>query len=443
MSIRGKTAAEITHADIQQLVHENVAEDQYLDYKQELLYPSKPTKQLDDEKDDILADVIAFANGNGGHIVIGIEADAQERAFRLHPLQATRAKQLTDQIRDLVVAHVQPAIVQLEIVPLAIDAANDQWVVVLVIPDSDRKPHLSSFREQTRFEIRVGNRKREMHYEEIRSTFLENPQQLLIAKLLSEVESLRTHLTLDHTSVDVGKLELWEINQPDLLMRRMREEYEQQITGERFFRITATPTNLQSNVIDTGSQELRNLLERPPFRDSGWTVEAHGPIQRTNRGLESDDPDWGRIILLKNGHFEFWKRIDWLFCWNQDLKVMQQHPRLYPFAVVEYPVTFVRLYRKILDQLNLKFDVLFQMQYSNIDGAVLLPYHPDSVHYAISAKAVLPMQKSTIIIEPRSAGYGFDPDPIVLDMLEDVYAEFGYERKHIPFFDQTGHCNIT
>ena len=35
-----------------------------------------------------------------------------------------------------------------------------------------------------------------------------------------------------------------------------------------------------------------------------------------------------------------------------------------------------------------------------------------------------------------------DPDPTALELIKELYFAFGYDRKHIPFFDATGHCRL-
>jgi len=53
---------------------------------------------------------------------------------------------------------------------------------------------MSSHNGRTQFSLRDGNRKREMAYDEIRELFLAGPQQQLIIRLLSEIESINSRL---------------------------------------------------------------------------------------------------------------------------------------------------------------------------------------------------------------------------------------------------------
>ena len=57
-------------ADVQKLQHQQVPESLVLDYKRD------PYGSTDEDKRELLRDVASFANGNGGHIVLGVEAAA-------------------------------------------------------------------------------------------------------------------------------------------------------------------------------------------------------------------------------------------------------------------------------------------------------------------------------------------------------------------------------
>ena len=71
MGIQGKFVAEITRDDILELIASLAPEDVFLDFKEMIFHPghSKPN----DEIEDLMADLTAFANAFGGHIVIGIQ----------------------------------------------------------------------------------------------------------------------------------------------------------------------------------------------------------------------------------------------------------------------------------------------------------------------------------------------------------------------------------
>jgi hypothetical protein len=146
--------------------------------------------------------------------------------------------------------------------------------------------------------------------------------------------------------------------------------------------------------------------------------------------------------FVKNGHLEFWTEVDLPFCWRQNAEEMKVHPRLYPYAVVEHPVSFVRLYRSLADFLAFDCEVVFQLQFVNIRGAILLPYRPESIGFDYPMEPVKPLERNRLVFQPRKFPKEFDPDPAALELIKDLYYEFGHSREHIPFFDESGHCEL-
>jgi predicted HTH transcriptional regulator len=189
--IRDKLVSEISAADIFDLITRKTPEDSFLEFKAEMLDPRKPRDRLEFDKGEWAADVVAFANAQGGHILIGVEEE-QGRAANLKPIAGDRAKTLADQLRNVAIHHVKPGIAQLEVAPVEITAF--EWIVVARVPHSPDKPHMSSHNGRTQFSLRDGNRKREMAYDEIRELFLAGRQPQLIVRLLSGIESINSRL---------------------------------------------------------------------------------------------------------------------------------------------------------------------------------------------------------------------------------------------------------
>jgi len=239
--------------------------------------------------------------------------------------------------------------------------------------------------------------------------------------------------------------EILEVRDVTRFMKMMQELFETEIGTKRFFRITGTPANLGQISANLDRKELRKLLAEPPnphSRFSGWDVKPLRPLRRTALGFENERIDFHHMKFIKNGHLEFWTAIDDSFCWNQDPKEFVEHPRLYPYAVVEHPVSFLRLYRALADLLGHEGDVVFQMQYLNIQGAVLRPYQPESIGYMRPMESIKPLERKRLVFEPKKFPGNFDPDPRALELIKDLYYEFGYSREQIPFFDENDQCKL-
>jgi hypothetical protein len=229
------------------------------------------------------------------------------------------------------------------------------------------------------------------------------------------------------------------------LRKMMQEDFEYRIGQARSFRITGTPVDLGQVAANLEDSRLTRILSHPPNphgRQGGWDAKPLPPLKRTSWGFENDRIDFHHMKFIRNGHLEFWTGIDKYFCWQQDPEEMKEHPRLYPYAVVEHVVSFVRLYRALVDFLGIESDTIFQMQYLNIRGAILLPYQPESIGFMAPVDPIRPLGRSRLLFEPKQFQGTFDPDPSALDIIEDVYHEFGYSREQIPFFDQRGKSTL-
>jgi hypothetical protein len=239
--------------------------------------------------------------------------------------------------------------------------------------------------------------------------------------------------------------DLLDVREASDLRAMMQEDFERRIGQKRFFRVTATPVNLGQISVDLDDSRLFGLLLQPPNphgRRGGWDARPLPPLQRTSWGLENERIEFHHMKFIKNGHLEFWTAIDHFFCWQQDAVEMKDHPRLYPYAVVEHPLSFVRLYRALADYLNVDGDVDFQMQYLNIQGAILLPYQPESIGFMAPIDPIKPLVRERLLFQAKRFRKDFDPDLAALELIKDIYYEFGYGREHIPFFDETGHSTL-
>jgi hypothetical protein len=232
-----------------------------------------------------------------------------------------------------------------------------------------------------------------------------------------------------------------DVRETSQFLRMMQEIFEEQIGDQRFFRITGTPAAIGEIPADLDNPDLVALLTHPPNphgRRGGWDARPLPPLKRTAIGFENERINFHHMKFIKNGHLEFWTAIDPYFCWQQDPGAMEEHPRLYPYAVVEHPLSFIRLYRALIDLLRIEDDVIFQMEYLNVKGAILLPYAPESLGFMAPMDPIKPLGRSRLVLPQKRFPRTFEPDPSALEIIKDLYYEFGYNRAHIPFFDHAG-----
>jgi len=151
----------ITIDDLIQLIANGVREDRQIEFKQVL------PGNTDDEKKEFLADVTSFANSSGGEIIYGMRAEqglAKEITGVSVPDTDAEILRLSSMIRD----GIQPRITGVQIRPVS-DPKGVAFV--LRIPDSWAKPHMVTFKGQSRFFIRSSAGKHQMDVSEIRSAF--------------------------------------------------------------------------------------------------------------------------------------------------------------------------------------------------------------------------------------------------------------------------------
>src|SRR5690349_4778078 len=119
MSIFSKPIEEITVADLDALIVREARETSELEFKGELPFkPEKGQPQIADRwiekgdrvgtyaRDQLLAELIAFANADGGTLVLGMRETDEEprRAERLQPLPRCEdlARRLVDACEDMI-----------------------------------------------------------------------------------------------------------------------------------------------------------------------------------------------------------------------------------------------------------------------------------------------------------------------------------------------------
>lgn len=154
---------EIDLATLQRLVDDEVLEDRQLEYKRELNLNTK------EQKREFLADVSAFANADGGHLIIGI-AEQNGVPVEAGGIQRTSSNdEMQQQIQNLIRDGIEPHLLELQ--PKLIETGSGSVVLVIEIPQSWSKPHRVNFGRHRDFYIRNSNGKYPADVEELRQMF--------------------------------------------------------------------------------------------------------------------------------------------------------------------------------------------------------------------------------------------------------------------------------
>lgn len=159
---------DLNPAHIQGLIDSEVAENQALEYKQQL-----PSGQSD-EKREFLYDIAAMANASGGDLVIGLvdrrgeDKQATGIAERISGIRFPNPQSEIDRLANLIRDGIEPRIAG--IVMRAV-SCPDGDVLVIRVPASWNKPHMVTIGGVNKFFGRTATGKYPMSVDEIGRVF--------------------------------------------------------------------------------------------------------------------------------------------------------------------------------------------------------------------------------------------------------------------------------
>jgi hypothetical protein len=434
-----KSINEITDDEIRALVVDHVAERQHLEFKKTINYSD------DDDKIEILHDITSLTNGGGGYIIIGIRDDGKGRAQRFEPNPAEYTTKMKKAVISLCLDHIRERIEGLEVIERKVD---ENSLVMIRVPESARKPHMVTYQNRTDFYTRYQDGKRAMTIGEVREFFNKDHFGMKLSSIETRLDKIVTINEREYErqrimeKIKKGRFpELVTIRNSDTLSDVAYQRFLSEVEAEPFFRIAITPVNLDRNSIDLDSKEISQLLMKPPgSRPNGWNMAAFsGPPKRVEFVIFQGEMGGYRYLeILSNGHMEFWTPLDEHFCWRQSPEEFRTRPRLYPYPVNEYPTTFLRLYRGLINAVNvIKDDFELSLHYRNVKGYILRPYSPESVGFMMPSPGVHSYQKEHFEIFSRLVPNDFEPDTTAFEIVSDLYDGFGLSTDTIPFYDET------
>ncbi|MEP0815198.1 MAG: ATP-binding protein [bacterium] len=170
-----KPLANLTIEDIEELIIKEVPESNTLDYKEEI-YPLN-----DDGKSEFLRDVCAFANSEGGLIIIGIKEIRLENGEptglpeAVVPVDITNLERHIQTWTDLPKNSVEPPISSHSVTVIKSIESDGFGVVVISIPRSYRPPHATRKPhggQWYRFSKRLLRRSQSLDLDGIREQFI-------------------------------------------------------------------------------------------------------------------------------------------------------------------------------------------------------------------------------------------------------------------------------
>jgi hypothetical protein len=162
MSLKHLSLDSVTEEHLQHLVNERIPESKNIEYKQSIQYVT------DDQKRELLSDLTAFANTDGGDLVFGI-AESDGSAGELIGLKNLNPDDAVGKIENLLRDFVQPRIIGVHMKAIVLSSGNHALIVR--IPRSFSAPHMVNHRGVSRFCGRNANGKYDLDVHELRLGF--------------------------------------------------------------------------------------------------------------------------------------------------------------------------------------------------------------------------------------------------------------------------------
>ncbi len=264
----------LDESDLRDLIEaRRVREHIQLDYKQE------PYAHNHSDAVEMLADVTAMANAQGGYIVLGVEEDtSQPDGTPKGLIGIPNGDAEATWTQSLCISSIDEKIPGLRIrdIPLA----NGLSCVLIQVPNSPRKPHMVVHERHRSFRRRHGRDKSYMGMQEVRNMILSmNTYRASLANLLEE----RRHA-----------------------LRNMA-------AGKPWLLFMATPMYADTDKVDPLRADIKDYLMRTPgVPDTNYHGVFVGEPKPRLFGVEAGYPEtrfrqpYTKLLrLFRNGHFEY------------------------------------------------------------------------------------------------------------------------------------------
>lgn len=147
---------------VEGLVQDRAQESTHLDFKRE------PPSKKEDGRRELLKDVCALANTEGGRIVYGVDEDDEACASRIAPITGEESDAAQRRLDQAIADGIHPRLVGHSVTALPVDGG---YILVIDVPPQYGGPFQSFFNNQRRFTYRQGTMNIEMDYNQLRSAF--------------------------------------------------------------------------------------------------------------------------------------------------------------------------------------------------------------------------------------------------------------------------------
>ena len=361
------------------------------------------------EPANIVREIVAFMNADGGSLWVGIaEKDGVASSIEAVSNVEQECARLQNAIVDLI--EPSPAVgKEVAIHVVALPAAPDSGLLHIEIRKGHHGPYALRRQSGRAFLRRTGSRLREMTRDEIATAFSGAPQQEVRAteKIRRSIDE-RMRKWADQGSFAGLKLIVEPAGEVNLALTRAALEpilRNPQLSGNR----------------PLGWNFASNYAEPKP-RPHGWQFGEVGKVQ------------W--LSISEKGAIEFsavLERLHWKGEPNE----------LWPFALIELPVSVVRLARTLMaDFASPPVDpglrIVLALGLFQIGECTLAPFSPAAFGYQMARpKKFMDISQQSFFfsdppVEVPWKELAASPDRSVYPLVRQLYRAFEYEENQIP-----------
>ena len=413
----------------------NQEENLWIEFKQQDYY--RDLNDPEKYKYEISKDVTAMANAEGGYIFIGIQEKGKIAQDFITVADHNRIAQSIDSV---CLQYIDPRIPNLEVKPYSFEWKGQNIILVIIhIPPSDQRPHSFVWKNSTHFVKRYGDHIREYPMSELGEVFSVRHYPRIIDQINNKLDTILRDTQQSRRSLISPEENALEQEDVRDLLHLMKLRFEQEISEVPYYRILAVPTTLNPDAVSTEVQDIQDILRNPPtVRYSGFSVKKVTDISSSSQGIYGSDPGSDQeLILLRNGFLELRsplssEHFQWV---KTEFGIPDGSNWLYPYAICEYPVTFMILVKAIYLAAGIDSEIRIQQEYRNLRGFLLVGGHPANPLFGRIEEFKRMYEQSHMIGLQQTIESEFVPDQVAYNLIKGVYASFGLSEESIPLFD--------
>ena len=393
MILDSKNIESIEKSDLEGLINDQTRENQKLEYKAQMY------SQLSIDRIEMLKDITAMANAEGGYLIIGIEEDSEGIPVKLLGLE--NGEVVKDNILKSCNSSIEEKILGLKIKP--VDIGNSKSVLTLQIPRSTRKPHMVTFDKHNKFYKRHDRHNFHMSLNEVKNAVLE------------VTEYMKKHI--------------YYLEQRKLILKK-------EFIMKMIIVIYCTPLMIGQDIIDCKNPDIKNSVKNPNYSEFGLDVWMGDlpQLKPSLYGVTLEKFDRSiRLELHRNGHAE--------------LIFSSEHPKdkerpyvksSYMHSVTQYLMIFVSLIKSIYQLSGVNTDLSFSINFYNFDYWSLGQIEFISEFHEEKVNLLGPWKMEDLEIPPEVINdiSECEPRKIAKALMDRFYNAFGKEQS--PDFTQDG-----